>query len=958
MSLETGTQLGVYEILSPLGAGGMGEVYRARDSKLQRDVALKILPEAMARDAQRMARFEREARTLASLNHPNIAAIYGLEESDGIRALVMELVEGETLAERIGRSAGSVAPGFSPAHAGLKAGSTRGQGRTPPSTHEPSPQGRGWSGGAGPGEGSRGSALAVDDALPLAKQIAEALEYAHERGVIHRDLKPANVKINPEGTVKVLDFGLAKVLDVQDSSVTMDMANSPTLSTMATQAGMILGTAAYMSPEQAKGQRVDRRADIWAFGCVLYEMLAGQKPFEGETISDVLAAVIKSEPDWTAIPETTPPSIQRLVRRCLHKDQRQRLQAIGEARITIEETLSGSPIITSPLPSVEGGPEERDRARVSPLRHFLPWGVAALFAILLGAAIWAPWRKEAPTPAIVSEIVAPPNNTFTSTGNTGGVPVLSPDGRWLAFVAKDSSGKQFLWVRPLDSGSAKLLPGTQDASYPFWSWDSRNLGFYAQGKLNRIDISGGPPLVLCDAPAGRGGAWNRDGKILFNTTTNSPLYEVPESGGTPKAVTTLDATRSVFSNRWPQFLPDGNHFLFYARSQKPEENGIYVASLAGGKPKMLVRTGMRGIYAAPGYLLYMRGNTLMAQKFDTGKLALVGDPYPIAQNLLTNFVIASAMMTASQSGILAYQNSGGTTGTQQIVWFDRRGKQVGVLGEQNNYLMPKVSPDGKKLAVSIAASNYSTANLWVFDLARGTKSRLTFSSATDGYPSWSPDGKRIAFQSNRDGTSHLYQVASDGSMAVAPLLVDSFSEGEPDWSSDGRYILFVRRKEDSKAHAEIWALPLFGKRKPFPVVQSPFGSSEPALSPDGKWLAYVSREGGITNVYVVPFLHGSGKWQISSDGGHSPRWQHDGKELFYLSSDLGLMSANVSTSGDSFSVGKVHTLFQAHMLGLSTIAGAFDVTADGKKFAVITATHEPSEPLTLVTNWPALLKKP
>jgi eukaryotic-like serine/threonine-protein kinase len=335
----------------------------------------------------------------------------------------------------------------------------------------------------------------------------------------------------------------------------------------------------------------------------------------------------------------------------------------------------------------------------------------------------------------------------------------------------------------------------------------------------------------------------------------------------------------------------------------------------------------------------------------------VGDPDPVAQNLLTNFVVASAMMTASQSGTLAYQRSGGAAGNQQITWFDRSGKQVQVTGGQDGYFTPKISPDGKKLAVSIAASNYSTGNLWVFDLARGIKSRLTFSSAVPLYPSWSPDGKTIVFESNRGGTSHLYQVASDRSKAVAPLLVDGFSEGEPDWSSDGRYILFVRFQKDPKANSEIWALPLSGKRKPFPVVQSPFSSSEPALSPDGKWLAYISREGGITNVYVVPFLHGSGKWQISSDGGHSPRWRHDGKELFYLSSDLGLMSANVSTSGDSFSVGKVHALFQAHMLGLSTIAGAFDVTADGKKFAIITATHEPSEPLTLVTNWPALLKK-
>jgi Tol biopolymer transport system component len=353
----------------------------------------------------------------------------------------------------------------------------------------------------------------------------------------------------------------------------------------------------------------------------------------------------------------------------------------------------------------------------------------------------------------------------------------------------------------------------------------------------------------------------------------------------------------------------------------------------------------------------MRGNTLMAQRFDTRTLALVGDPAPIAQNLLTNFAVASAMMTASQNGILAYQRSGGTTGTQQIAWLDRNGTQVQVTGGQDDYLTEKISPDGKKLAVSIAASNYSTSSLWVFDLARGIKSRLTFSSASNGFPSWSPDGKTIVFDSNRDGTFHLYQVASDGSKAVAPLLVDGSIEEEPDWSADGRNILFVRRQEDLKAHLEIWALPLFGKRKPFPVVQSPFEARDPVLSPDGKWLAYTSTEGGISNVYVVPFGHGSGKWQISSDGGYSPRWRHDGKELFYVSSGLDLMSANVSATSDSFSVGKVHALFQAHMLALSTTSAAYDVTADGKKFAIVTATHDPSEPLTLVTNWPALLKK-
>lgn len=504
--LTAGEKLGIYEIVSLLGSGGMGEVYRARDTKLQRDVALKILPESMARDAQRMARFEREAQVLASLNHPNIAAIYGLEESNGVRALVMELVDGETLEERLRRPQPPAHPAardtLSP-QAGrgenLKdlASSTSGSGRP-----------------ARPGEGLP---LAIDEALPVAKQIAEALEYAHERGVIHRDLKPANVKITPEGMAKVLDFGLAKVMEAQDATATMDMANSPTLSAMATQAGMILGTAAYMSPEQAKGQRVDRRADIWAFGCVLYEMLSGRRAFEGETISDVLAAVIRAEPVWNVIPKTTPPSVGNLVRRCLVKDPKQRLRDIGEARITIEETISGAgapPVMAHEQAYPERS--ERDAHAVTAdhrsllKRERLIWALATTALLVAAIVSVVAYRRLArvPAPAIVAEIPSPKGGQFRFQGDAGGPPALSPDGRSLAFVATDPSGKDMLWVRPLDSPSPQMLAGTEGAQSLFWSADSRSIGFFADGKIRAVPATGGTVMSLADSEVATSGSWN------------------------------------------------------------------------------------------------------------------------------------------------------------------------------------------------------------------------------------------------------------------------------------------------------------------------------------------------------------------------------------------------------------------------------------------------------------------
>jgi serine/threonine protein kinase/Tol biopolymer transport system component len=889
MLLSAGTRVGPYEIIAPLGAGGMGEVYRARDTKLGRDVALKVLPAAFASDPERTARFQREAQVLASLNHPHIGAIYGLEDSGGICALVMELIEGPTLHDRIAR---------------------------------------------GP--------ISIDQALPIAREIAEALETAHERGIVHRDLKPANVKITPDGNVKVLDFGLAKAIEADSSST--DIQNSPTISRLATQAGIILGTAAYMSPEQAKAKPVDRRTDIWAFGCVLFEMLTGKRPFEGETVSDALAAVIRAEPDWSLLPVNTPRTIRNLVQRCLKKDSRQRLQAIGDARIALEETIAGVPC-EADLPAP--GPHRWHRA--------LPWAIAASLVFVGALLVWLDLRvANFPARSIVSQISAPENSNFVLSGLAGGPPALSPDGKRLAFVAQNVDGNQLLWVRPLDAATAQPLAGTDGAAFPFWSPESRYVGFIAHGKLNRIDASGGPPLALCDAAVGRGAAWSSQGMILFSPAVNSPLFRVPASGGTPQPLTKLAADH--IAHRWPQFLPDNNHFLYYIWSSIANKSGTYVGTLDGGEPKLLVQENSGALFVSPGSLLYVHQGTLMAQRFDATALRLIGEAAPLAEHVGVNGPLRCGQFTVSQNGLLAYSAANQST-SNRLLWFDRSGKQIGDAGAPGNYADARISPDGRRLAIAKIARNTSEVSLWIADLSRGIETRLTFDEAA-GYatPVWSPDGRTITFSSNRNGALHLYQKPSDGSGDISPLVVDDNVEQFPSWSSDGRYLLFSRTGPQQGANFTIWALPSFGDRKEFVVVKGQFFVDEPELSPDGRWLAYRSAESGKPEVYVIPFGGGSGKWQVSTNGGAFPRWRRDGRELYFLGGDDKIMAAEISRQGVSLGIGKVSALFQVSRS--VTIGAPYDVTADGKKFVVVTqAAPSTAQPLTLITNWPALLNK-
>jgi eukaryotic-like serine/threonine-protein kinase len=908
MTLTSGSHVGPYEILAAIGAGGMGEVYRAHDTKLGRDVAIKVLPEAFARDAERMARFKREAKVLASLNHPNIATIHGLEDSGTTHALVMELVEGPTLADRI-----------------------------------------------------RSGPIPIDEALRIAKEITEALEYAHEHGIVHRDLKPANVKVTSDDVVKVLDFGLAKALEGDASSI--DFANSPTISRLATQAGVLLGTAAYMSPEQAKGKPVDRRADIWAFGCVLYEMLTGKMAFRGESVTDTLSAVIRVEPDWSLLPAATPTRVRVLLQRCLQKDPKQRLQAIGDARISLDEVLSGA---TDPtLATSTAGPARQ-------WRLWLGWGVAGLFVLVSALLAFLYSHQKPPAgQATRFEITVPEKTTV------GGTFAISPDGRKLAFTGTGTDGQSRLWVRSLETLEARPLDGTEGAAWPIWSPDSRFIAFLGQGKLKKIEAAGGPPLTLCDVPSFLGGAWNRDDKIVFGSFAG--LLQVSASGGSPSPVTT---GRTAVS---PSLLPDGRHFLYWlASGQGGSGTGVYVGSL-DAKPqeqpsKRLLPDNSVVAYApssdpAVGRLLFVRGSpvlgasgTLMAQPFDVRRLELTGEAVPIAEQV-SNLSFSTATdalvyMTSSQSGVPTEVN-GYIRG--QLTWFDREGKVLGTFGDPGVYRELALSPDGKRVAFERAdPQNLSTRNIWLYEFARGVTTRFTFDSAWDAYPLWSPDGSRIAFGSNRGGGFDLYQKTSNLAGEDELLYKSDDAKVSTSWSPDGRFLLYFNPAPPNRT----WLLPLGGSanRKPVLIERSEFNQAAPRFSPDGRWIAYSSDESGRDQIYVRPFdasvATGSssvggtavaGKWMVSKDGGLNPIWRHDGRELFYLSSVGGTaMAVEVNTSG-VFQAGIPKALFKVP-------AGVlfWDVSTDGRRFlmaAPSAASAAAQPPFTVVLNWQAALKK-
>jgi len=893
MPLSAGTRLGSYEVTAQIGAGGMGEVYQAHDSKLGRDVAIKVLPEAFAHDPERLSRFQREAKMLAALNHPNIATIYGLEQSGDISYLVMELVPGETLAERVKRE----------------------------------------------------GAVPIEEALAIAKQMAEALEAAHEKSIIHRDLKPANVKVTPEGKVKVLDFGLAKAFAGDGASE--DPGNSPTLSMAATMQGVILGTAAYMSPEQAKGKAVDKRTDIWAFGAVLYELLTGKAAFHGEDVGDILASVVKTEPDWSRLPEATPPTIRILLRRCLRKDKRERLADAGGLRIEIADALLGE-AATAPPPTPRKGPLSNTR---------MAWSVAAALLVASLALAFLYFRGVTDETRVLKLSVLPPEK---ATFNPASLPAVSPDGRRLAF-AVTVNGQSELWVRDLDSLTARPLPGTDGAYDPFWSPDSRFIAFFADGKLKKVDVTGGPALSLCNtssAGTARGGSWSKNDVIVFANANATGLFRVQASGGSATVVTTLDQASGEISHRFPWFLPDGHHLLYTALKGGAANTAVYVGDVDSKTRRQVVAGSSNAVYAPPGYLLFLREGTLMAQPFDAGKAQTTGDPVAIAEQVDSSAGIgAQGQFSASQNGVLAYA-SGGSSGNMQLTWFDRSGKPLGTVGAPGVLNWPAISPDGNTVATDRLDPQTGFQDLWLHDLVRGTASRFTFTSPNE-FPAWSPDGSHIAFTSSRDGgPSNLYQKAVSGAAQDEPLDKAAHSKRPDDWSRDGRYII-EETPNDPKTGQDIWVLPLFGDRKPFPYLQTAFNERTAKLSPNGEWLAYVSDETRRNEVYVQTFPTPGGKWQVSTDGGVLPVWSRDGKELFFIGADGKLTAVEVKgdvKGGAKFEAGASKALFDAHYG--AGVNGWFDVTKDGRFLIPVQAEQAAAGvPMTVVVNWTAGLKK-
>ncbi|HYM13462.1 MAG TPA: protein kinase, partial [Bryobacterales bacterium] len=775
--------------------------------------------------------------------------------------------------------------------------------------------------------------LPAEEAIAISRQICEALEAAHEKGVVHRDLKPANIKITPQGKVKLLDFGLAKAF--AEDRTASDPAQSPTVS-LATQAGVILGTAAYMSPEQARGRTIDRRTDIWAFGCVLYEMLSGRQAFGGDDATYIIAAVVRGDPDWSALPPSTPPQLRRLLERCLQKDPVQRLRDIGDVGLELEAT----PAEPAGLAASEPAPRSAIRERVA-------WGLAAVLLVAAVAAYFGRAPVPAPAQPVVKFTLLPPENTsFNEIA-------VSPDGRRVAFTARTASGATQLWVRALDSLSAQPLAGTEGAGLPFWSPDSRFLGFFAGEKLKKIEASGGPPQTLCNASFGRGGAWNRDGVIIFVPSGGAPLYRVPAAGGEPQPLTSLDPAHGEFSHGWPQFLPDGKHFLFLARGSQ-EYAGVYLASLDSKDRTRLVATASSAAYAS-GYLLFLRERTLVAQPFDLARLATTGEAVPVAEPVQSSG-FSRARFSVSGTGVLVY-DSGGSVNSSRLFWFDRAGKPLGPVGDPGEYTDVNLSPDDRRVTASRRDPQAGAVDIWLFELARGgVSSRFTFGPGGAAVPVWSPDGSRIAFFSSRDGPYNLYQKLANGAGSDEPLLKSSNNKLPMDWSRDGRYLLY--REEDPKTKQDLWILPLEGGGKPFPFLRTASVESFGQFSPDGRWIAYASDESGKQEIYVRPSsgteAGAGGKWLISSNGGGVPRWRRDGKELFYLAPDNKLMAVEVKAEAAALQPGMPQPLFQTRATGFTF---RYAVTADGRRFLVISEGEQAtSAPATVVLNWNTGLK--
>jgi serine/threonine-protein kinase len=877
----------------------MGQVFRARDTRLDRDVAIKILPEAFAQDADRLARFQREARTLASLNHPNIAAIYGLEEGDGMTALVMELVEGEDLSQRIARGA-----------------------------------------------------ISLDEVLPIAKQIVDGLEAAHEQGIVHRDLKPANIKLRADGTVKVLDFGLAKAPDPTGGSST-NATGSPTITTPAplTSAGAILGTTAYMSPEQARGKAVDNRSDIWAFGCVLFELLTGTRAFCGEVDNDTMAAIISREPDWTRLPPAVPAAIRRLLRRCLEKDRRRRLSSAADARLDIDDALT---------PHAANANLETVASRAN--RRAWLSAVTIGFVVVLTTAIVllmrAPWRNVTPPPAMRLDVALGAEVSLANSGY-GSAVILSPDGTVVVFVArKGASGSRQLYVRRLNQLQATALSGTDGAESPFFSPDGQWIAFFAGGKLKTISVTGGAAVTVCDAPNGRGGGWSEDGTIVLSPNSGSSvsLQRVSSAGGRPEPLTSL--AEGEASQRWPQVLPGGEAVLFTSSASPVDfdDANVVVQPLPSGARKVVHHGGYYARYVPSGHLVYVQNGTLFAAPFDLGRLEETGHPVPVLEGVTSNATSGGAEFDVSMTGTLVYL-PGQSADAVPLQWMDGEGKTTPLQTRPGAWYNPQFAPDGRRLAINIVDGQN---DVWVYEWARDTLTRLTFDAADDRRPLWTPDGRRIVFASARAdrATLNLYWRRADGT-GDEQRLTESMNQQQPaSWHPSGKFLAF--EQQGPQTNADLMILPMEGDDasgwtpgKPTVFLNTPFTEHDPTFSPDGRWLAYSSNDTGRQEVYVRPFPGPGGKWQISTEGGAGPTWSRTKQELFYGTLNGQIMVAPFRVEGDSFLTEKPQPWSVGHFAWWGPNRG-FDLHPDGERFALAPAARTPEakpDHLTFVFNF-------
>jgi serine/threonine protein kinase len=890
MALTSGTKLGPYEIQSPLGAGGMGEVYRARDTRLDRIVAVKVLASHLSSSPELKQRMEREGRAISSLNHPHICQLYDIGSQNGTDYLVMEFLEGETLAERL-----------------------------------------------------RKGAVPLAEVFKIGIAVAEALAVAHRSGIVHRDLKPGNIMLTAGGA-KLMDFGLAKPLGMQNSGTGTGSAapsftaaatmSGPSPLTPLTTAGSVIGTIQYMSPEQIEGKEADARSDIFAFGAVLYEMVAGKRPFQGKSQISLASSILESEPEPVSdIKPNTPLAFDHVVTTCLQKNPEERYQSAQDVKLELQWIAAdkSSPAVAAAPPRSTA----RDRVTRSALMIF-----AIVLGIVAGSFLRAPVSPEG---SIRTVINPPEKTTLNLTGDSAGPPVLSPDGSAIAFSATGADGKAALWVRPMNLLEARMLPSTEGAIFPFWSPDGRSLGFFAGSKLKTIDLNGGSAQVICDASLGRGGAWGPGGVILFSPSPSDPLMRVSINGGTPVPITKIDTALHT-SHRWPFFLPDGKHFLYLALHHDPSKsanNELYYASLDGRENRPLFRSQANAVYA-DGFLLFARGNQLMAQPFDPASGKLSGEPQDLAKGIMNDASTWHMDASVSSGGLLVFGS--GASGDLQLVWMNNSGKEISTVADKLEELQGAVvSPQGDRIALQIDAGEN---DIWVLDLSRGVRTRLTFGPVANTSPVWSPDGKWIAYASPRTGRFNLYRKPSDGSGAEELLLTDDQGIDPSDWSHDGKYLIYTR----GGPTGQTWALPLQGERKPSMVLSR---GAFAKFSPDGRWLAYTSDESGAFEVYVVAFGGGQAKYQVSANAGQLPRWSRDGKELYFLDATFDIFAVPVRDAGGALQFGVPQTVVS----NWSAPLAFYDVAPDGKKILLNRIAQQVSQSVTVVTSFTAGLKR-